>query len=49
VKGAKLNNGLLTVTWTKEVPEALKPQRIAINGRLPDSAESTEHRQIKAA
>lgn len=49
VKGAQLNNGLLTVALAKEVPDALKPQRIAINGRLPDSAENAKTGQIKAA
>lgn len=49
VKGAQLNNGLLTVSLAKEVPEALKPQRIAINGRLPESAESVKTGEIKAA
>ena len=30
VNGAELVNGLLTVTLAKEVPEAMKPKRIAI-------------------
>lgn len=49
VKGAQLSNGLLTVALAKEVPEALKPQRIAINGRLPDSADGAKATKIKAA
>lgn len=32
VTGASLENGLLTVNLTREVPEALKPRRIAIGG-----------------
>ncbi|GEP05491.1 Hsp20 family protein [Methylobacterium oxalidis] len=32
VTGATLENGLLTVELKREVPEALKPRRIAING-----------------
>lgn len=32
VTGATLENGLLTVNLTREVPEALKPRRIAIGG-----------------
>jgi molecular chaperone IbpA len=32
VKSADLNNGLLTVNLQKEVPEAMKPRSIAING-----------------
>ena len=32
VTGASLENGLLTVELKREVPEALKPRRIAIGG-----------------
>jgi molecular chaperone IbpA len=32
VRGASLENGLLTVDLRREVPEALKPRRIAIGG-----------------
>jgi molecular chaperone IbpA len=32
VTGAELVNGLLTITLAKEVPEAMKPKRIAIGG-----------------
>ncbi|HUR43794.1 MAG TPA: Hsp20 family protein [Aestuariivirga sp.] len=32
VKGATLDKGLLHVSLKREVPEALKPRRIAING-----------------
>lgn len=32
VTGARLENGLLSVDLTREVPEALKPRRIAIGG-----------------
>ncbi len=32
VTGAKLENGLLTINLVKEIPEALKPKSIAING-----------------
>ena len=31
VSGADLNNGLLTVSLLKEIPEAMKPKSIAIN------------------
>jgi molecular chaperone IbpA len=31
VRGAQLNNGLLTVSLVKEIPEAMKPRKIAIN------------------
>jgi len=33
VTDAQLNNGLLTVSLTRELPEALKPRKIAINGQ----------------
>lgn len=32
VIGAQLENGLLNITLEREVPEALKPRKIAING-----------------
>jgi len=32
VKEARLSNGLLTVELAREVPDAMKPRRIAING-----------------
>jgi len=31
VDGAQLNNGLLTISLVREVPEAMKPKTIAIN------------------
>jgi len=35
VKDAKLANGLLTIELERQLPEAMKPRRIAINGRAP--------------
>ena len=32
VKNADLQNGLLTIELVREIPEAMKPRRIAING-----------------
>ena len=32
VKGAAFDNGLLTIELVREIPEAMKPRRIAING-----------------
>ncbi len=32
VKGASLDNGLLQIELRRELPEAMKPRRIAING-----------------
>jgi molecular chaperone IbpA len=35
VKGASLENGLLHVDLVREIPEAMKPRTIAINGKKP--------------
>ncbi len=35
VKDAKLTNGLLTIELERQLPEAMKPRRIAINGGAP--------------
>jgi len=35
VKGASFNNGLLMIELVREVPEAMKPRRVAINGASP--------------
>lgn len=37
VTGAELADGLLTISLLKEIPEAMKPQKIAINGAVQDS------------
>ncbi|MEQ8966710.1 MAG: Hsp20 family protein [Azospirillaceae bacterium] len=42
VQGAELKNGLLFIELKREVPEALKPRTIAINGRA-DGAKALEH------
>ena len=44
VTGAKLENGLLTIGLVREVPEAMKPKRIAINS---DTA-VIDHKPVKA-
>lgn len=44
VKGANLADGLLTVELEREVPEAMKPRRVAIGGTQP-SLEVVEHKQ----
>ena len=43
VTGARLNNGLLTISLVKEIPEAMKPRKIEIN----QSSQAIEH-QVKA-
>ena len=35
VKGAKLDNGLLTIDLVREVPEAMRPRKVAIAGQTP--------------
>jgi molecular chaperone IbpA len=35
VKSASFDNGMLTIDLLREVPEAMKPRRIAINGSTP--------------
>jgi molecular chaperone IbpA len=35
VREASFKDGLLTIDLAREVPEAMKPRRIAINGRAP--------------
>jgi molecular chaperone IbpA len=56
VKGANLENGLLTVDLLREVPEALKPRRIEITRNdepvmAQDNAKQIEHepQETKAA
>jgi molecular chaperone IbpA len=38
VQDASFDNGLLRITLQREVPEAMKPRRIAINGASPSAA-----------
>jgi molecular chaperone IbpA len=53
VIGASLENGLLTVDLKREVPEALKPRRIAIGGAQAaigqDNAQAQVENRTKAA
>ena len=37
VKGATFDNGLLRIELVREIPEAMKPRQIAINGATPDN------------
>jgi len=44
VKGASLENGLLTIELVREVPEELKPRRIEIgSGHSPKTPKTIEH------
>ena len=46
VKGASFDNGLLQIELLREIPEAMKPRRIAINGA---SASNVHQLEGKAA
>jgi len=47
VTGAALDNGLLTIELKREVPEALKPRRIAIGGAQPGVGQDNKPTQIE--
>lgn len=40
VQGASLENGLLHIDLVREIPEAMKPRKIAINGSMPGQIEA---------
>jgi molecular chaperone IbpA len=42
VKSARFEDGLLVIELAREVPEAMKPRQIAINGVLPTSPDQIE-------
>ena len=42
VKGAEFDNGLLKIELVREIPEAMKPRRIAINGVSDDNVRKLE-------
>jgi molecular chaperone IbpA len=45
VTGATLENGLLSISLVKEVPEAMKPKTIAINASFDAGQSVLEHAQ----
>src|SRR3954447_9012163 len=47
VKNASFDNGLLKIELVREIPEAMKPRRIAINGAPP--ADTVHQLEAKAA
>lgn len=50
VTQADLNNGLLTISLKREIPEAMKPKNIAINQRGNSySSETNPHQENQAA
>jgi molecular chaperone IbpA len=42
VKAASFDNGLLKIELVREIPEAMKPRRIAINGLQADNVQKLE-------
>ncbi|MCG2626298.1 Hsp20 family protein [Bradyrhizobium sp. WYCCWR 13023] len=44
VKGAHFENGLLVIDLQREIPEAMKPRRIEINGAAPSNVTQIESR-----
>ena len=42
VKNATFDNGLLKIELVREIPEAMKPRRIAINGLAADNVQKLE-------
>jgi molecular chaperone IbpA len=42
VKGARFENGLLVIDLQREIPEAMKPRRIEINGAAPGNVTQIE-------
>src|ERR1700743_1107412 len=42
VRGARFENGLLIIDLQREIPEAMKPRRIAINGATPSNVTQIE-------
>jgi len=44
VKGARFENGLLVIDRQREIPEAMKPRRIEINGAAPSNVTQIEAR-----
>ncbi|MDD1519993.1 MULTISPECIES: Hsp20 family protein [Bradyrhizobium] len=44
VKGANFENGMLVISLQREIPEAMKPRQIAINGSGPNNVTQIESR-----
>ena len=42
MKSAAFDNGLLKIELVREIPEAMKPRRIAINGAPADNVQKLE-------
>jgi molecular chaperone IbpA len=42
VTGATFDNGLLRIELVREIPEAMKPRKIDINGAMPSNVQQLE-------
>lgn len=49
VTDARMENGLLHIDLVREVPEAMKPRKIAINSDQGKLIEGASHTEVKAA
>jgi len=45
VKGASFENGLLQINLVRELPEAMKPRRIAIKSGAGNDNQQIEHKE----
>jgi molecular chaperone IbpA len=48
VTGASFDNGMLTIDLVREVPEALRPRKIAIDGVAPNNVTTLEQKRDAA-
>ena len=48
VQGAELKNGLLSIQLVKEIPEAMKPRTISINGKAAKQVNGKAKKQVEA-
>ena len=47
VRGAEMKDGLLSLTLEREIPEAMKPRRIEIDGNAQNTIESGTSAEVK--
>ena len=49
VENADMKDGLLSIELVREIPDAMKPRKISINGAAPEAIEGRNERQDEAA
>jgi molecular chaperone IbpA len=49
VENAELRDGLLSIELVREIPDAMKPRKIAINGAAPQTIEANSRERSEAA